>query len=140
MTGQEGYKLIATEGFFEPRRVDLLSGVKVGERDDFVWAKVDRPFQENTLGKNSETNVVLLATRHYGYSLKQLSDLPLDIYVCSLKDSRLAFESEVEPASVSIGAWALLLAPDDDRENLEEIYESLTKARGSILYINPVHK
>lgn len=140
MTSPAAYKLIATEGFFEPRRVQLLNGTRVGERDDFIWAEVDPPFQGDTLGRNPESKVVLLATRHHGYSLKQLSNLPLDVYICWVNDLGLVFEPEVDPENVSIGAWALLLAPGDGRENLEEIYESMTKEHGGVFYINQVHK
>jgi hypothetical protein len=91
-------------------------------------------------GKNPETKIVLLATRHYGYSLKQLSDLPLDVYVCRASDPSLKFKPQVEPKNVSIMAWALLLAPEDSREKLVEIYESMTQTRGNVNYINPVHK
>ena len=128
------YRLVATEGLVEPRRVKLLTKASVGERDDFLWGEVDTPFLVN----DHETKLVLLATRHYGFSLEDLDQLPLDVYICCANDPQLGLSERLRQDDVLIMAWALLLSPDDHRTDLTEIYESLKLVRGNVFQVNPV--
>jgi len=136
------FGLIATEpeGLFERRRVSIKSAANVGERHDFVWAEVDPPFQPPLFAMENELSQVLLAPRRYGYSLKNLADFPLDVYICAISDAEDILASNIEPGNVRILALGLILSPSDDRGNLREIYNSIKETRGNVNYINPVHK
>jgi hypothetical protein len=136
------YRLVATEpeGLFAPKRVQLLKKARVGNRDDFFWGEASEPFEAGKYGNNPETSVILLATRHFGYSLTDLDQLPLDVYICGVQNPDLEFKAKLRQEDVSIMAWALLLSPDDERTSLEEIYESITESRGNVNYVNPVHQ
>ena len=142
MSGDVSYKLIATEPeeAFRSNYVVLRQEVSVGERDDFFWAEWERPEKARSKRSEVENKFVLLASRHHGYSLKDLSNLPLDVYVCEVKDPDLLLKESLEPADVSILWWALMLAPGDERENISEIYEAMKEEKGNVFYINPVHQ
>ena len=136
------YQLLATEpeGLFAPRRIRLVKKASVGDRDDFFWGEASDPFEAGKYGDNPETARILLATRHFGYSLEDLDQLPLDVYICGVRNPHLEFAEKLRQEDVSIMAWALLLSPDDMRTSLGEIYESLIESRGNVNYVNPVHR
>ena len=72
--------------------------------------------------------------------LKNLDELPLDVYICGVQNPQLVLSDRLDPVQVSILAWALMLASDDTRESLKEIYDSIKETRGNINYISPVHQ
>ena len=137
------YGLLATEPevLFKPRKFSILKEAVVGKRDDFICAEVDTPFQPLTLWleQKLELEYVLLASRHCGNSLRRLEVLPIDVYICGVKNQELALSDNIDSEQVYILAWALMLAPDDNRESLKEIYESIKQTRGNVNYINPVN-
>lgn len=132
--------LIATEpkDAFEPMCVALLERVQVGARNDFRWTETE----EGIAGRYSEQTVhrFLLASRHQGLSVGSETDLPLDVYVCCVKDSSLLARRNLDENDVSILCWALLLAPEDERTEIGDIYESIKQVRGNVNHINPVHR
>ncbi len=137
----DSLNLIASEpeGLFRPRKVQFLCDARVGERDDFVWAHVNDSFGEDELKyKHPATPNVLLAARHHGYSIRDLNQLPLDVYICRVNDPSDELKTKLANDDVSIMAWALLLPGDDNRTDLEQIYTSLVQRRGNVYYINPV--
>ncbi len=142
MTGEIYYKLIASEppGSFKPNHLSLVKAATVGRRVDFYWAEWVKSLDGSFNGIDSENRFVLLASRHQGYSLKDLYELPLDVYVCEVKDPNLLLQEKLEPDDVSILCWALMLPPEDERESISEIYESMKEKKGNLFYINPVHQ
>lgn len=134
------HRLIATEpeDAFKPTRVSLLSEATVGSRNDFLWAEME---DDQLVGKSyTSDRRVLLASRHHGYSLGVGAELPLDVYVCGVNDHSLLERTSLEEGDVSIVCWALLLAPEDERTELGEIYDSIKQVRGNVNYVNPVHR
>ncbi len=136
------YRLIATEpeDLFSPRRIRLVKKASVGDRRDFFWGEASEPFEAGRYGDNPETSRILLATRHFGYSMDDSDQLPLDVYICGVRDPGLELAETLRQEDVSIMAWAMLLSPDDNRTSLNEIYESMIETRGNVNYINPVHR
>jgi hypothetical protein len=81
-----------------------------------------------------------VATRHHGYSLRELSNQPVHIYLCVVKDSELTLKEKLRADDVSILSWALMLMPGDARSDLKEILESMERKLGNVFYVNPVKK
>jgi hypothetical protein len=133
---ESSYFLVPTEplALFRPVTVRLLRNVVVGNRDDFVWAETDLVIP------GASFDQVLLASRHYGFEVGKSSQLPIDVYICTIKDSELRGAQYLEPFDISICCWALLMPPGDKRTNVAEIYESLEKTRGNVHYIRPVNQ
>ena len=138
MKSPHEYRIIAyePEGCFKPNTLSVRSSAAVGEREDFFWVELERPLFEDA--DETEGKFVLLAARHHGYSLKDISYLPLHVYICGAQDARLILEEHLDAEEVSILAWALLLDADDARVDLTEILESMQNTMGNVHYINPV--
>ena len=133
MLGSSFY-LLATEpeGCFDRRVIRLLKRATVGTRDDFFWCELDREFEESAFGP------VLIATRHFGYVVSEVFEMPLDVYVCWVSKEELILADSLSSDDVSIMAWGLLLQLTDNRTSVREIYESSTRQRGNLFYVNPV--
>lgn len=141
MTTLGSCRLVATEpvSAFPPTRVRIVDAVTVGSRVDFAWVEI---VGEPDLGSDGifGFDYVLIAARHFGFSVLKKNADPIDIYVCTVKDRNLLGATKIDPEEVSIACWALLLDSADERTDIGEIYESCKQAHGNVFQINPVHR
>jgi hypothetical protein len=87
------------------RRALVLSRLSVGDRHDFVWARLSRPVQagpHRSLKTTIDLEVVALGPRHVGATW-DAGPWPLHVYVCrpidptrTLAEALLASELEIE--------------------------------------------
>jgi hypothetical protein len=126
MNIQGVYKLIATEPekAYEPRIVEFIKTLTIGEREDFVWAKVIPKFTTPTFSIEQDLDFVILGARHFGYSLLEVGDFPIHVYVCIPKRTEKLLEDKINSEDISILNWAMLLDKDDERNDLQTIFEN----------------
>lgn len=124
------------ETAFTPRRVRLLSSACVGDRADFVWADLDSPLP----AINVTQSQVLLAPRHFSFSINESLTTPLHVYVCNVEHPDMLLRTALTPESVLIIYWAILLPLEFEDKTFVEILEAMTETQGNVYYVNPVHK
>lgn len=124
------------ETAFSPRRVRFQSSASVGERSDFVWAELDSPLPTMNLSQSH----ILLAARHFGYSVSGSLTEPVHVYVCNVDDSSLLLRPTLTPEQVSIMYWAILMPLEFENKSFVEVLEAMTETQGNVYSVNPVHK
>lgn len=124
------------ETAFSPRRVRLLSSTCVGDRTDFVWADSDSPLP----GIEVTQSQVLLAPRHFGFSVSGSLSTPPHVYVCNVAHADMLLRTVLMPEAVSIMYWAILSPLEFEDKTLVEILEAMTETQGNVYSVNPVHQ
>ena len=126
MNIQGTYKLVASEPekAFEARIVEFIKTFKLGEREDFIWAKAIPHFKPPTFSINENLEFIMLGTRHFGYSLLEIKEFPIHVYVCAPKLKEDFLADNITPSEVSILNWAMLLDKNDERSDIQSIFEN----------------
>jgi hypothetical protein len=100
--------LTAFEGPSGPEHsLRFLRWVTDGSRDDLALVHVDPPIT----ARDRATAVVVIATRHEGYSLRDIRETPVHVYVVCPRDGTEVWRDDttsVDSDSLSIVMWALL--------------------------------
>ena len=102
-----------TYGLETPRRVRRIKRIAIGQRDDALLAEIDPPIAAWT-SKESTTSIVILATRHTGYSLFPVSKLPLSVRVAKPLIENVQSRDHLELTEVQTIAWADLYETEQD--------------------------
>jgi hypothetical protein len=102
-----------TYGLETPRRVRGIKRIAIGQRDDALLAEIDPPIAAWT-SKESNTSVVILATRHTGCSLFPVSKLPLSVHVAKPLVENVESRDHLESTDVQTIAWAELYETEQD--------------------------
>ena len=102
-----------TYGLETPRRVRRIKRIAIGKRDDALLAEIDPPIAAST-SKESNTSIVILATRHTGCSLFPLSKLPLSVHVAKPLVENVQSRDHLELTEVRTIAWAELYKTEQD--------------------------
>jgi|tagenome__1003787_1003787.scaffolds.fasta_scaffold16877693_1 hypothetical protein len=94
------------EDLFEATEVTLVSPLRVGNRDDLAWARVDPPIRL----MDKDRHVIALGTRHAGDSLWDLSKggSPVHVYVLLANGDGSELGPDLTADIVTIAAWGLL--------------------------------
>ena len=95
------------QGAYAPREVTFTKAVHCGERDDYVWVRIEPPLKANELATNTDIEVALLAPRHEGGSLLAPNSWPVHVYVCRTRRTPIGSAS-VPPDDVQILNWGIL--------------------------------
>jgi hypothetical protein len=102
-----------TYGLETPRRVRGIKRIAIGHRDDALLAEIDPPIAAWT-SKESNTRIVILATRHTGSSLFPVSKLPLSVHVAKPLVENVESREHLELTEVETIAWADLYETEQD--------------------------
>jgi hypothetical protein len=113
-TASPDFYLSSTDyGLETPRRVRRIKRIAIGKRDDALLAEIDPPIAAST-SKESNTSIVILATRHTGCSLFPLSKLPLSVHVVKPLVENVQSRDHLELTEVRTIAWAELYKTEQD--------------------------
>ena len=96
-----------TYGLEAPRRVRGIKRIAMGQRDDALLAEIDPPIAAWT-SKESNTSIVILATRHKECSLFPVSEWPLSVHVTKPLVKNVRGPDHMELTEVQTIAWAEL--------------------------------
>lgn len=102
-----------TYGLENPRRVRGIKRIAIGQRDDALLAEIDPPIAAWT-SKESNTSLVILATRHTGGSLFPVSKLPLSVHVAKPLVENVESRDHLESTEIQTIAWAELYETEQD--------------------------
>lgn len=95
------------DGAYSTRTITLSNLVSCGERNDYLWAEVDPPFEPPIFGIETNLSLVLLAPRFAGDVISESANWPLHVYVCRTKTKPVGSDV-VPPEDVEILNWGLL--------------------------------
>jgi len=92
------------------RLTTVVSRLRVGDRDDFVWARLTRPIPagpNRSLKTTIYLAVVALGPRHLDATWSN-GPWPLHVYVCRPIDSAKSMADELQADDLAIEVWATL--------------------------------
>lgn len=77
---------------YAARRVRKLRNAQVGDRTDYIWARIDPPIQPGEVTTDEPIDLALIAGRHQGYPLSIPVQQETHVYVCvpRARSNRLA--------------------------------------------------
>ena len=96
-----------TEPPFE-RLLETCSPLRVGERTDWFWARVEPPLQvgpHRTLKTTLDLDTVAVAPRHVGATW-ETGQWPMHVYVCRAVDPEKTLAPSLHADDLSIEYWA----------------------------------
>lgn len=102
-----------TYGLEIARRVRGIKRISIGQRDDALLAEIDSPIAAWT-SKESNTSIVILATKHKGCSLFPVSGWPLSVHVAKPLVENVQGRDHLELTEVRTIAWAELYETEQD--------------------------
>jgi len=100
-------------GLETPRRVREIKRIAIDQRDDALLAEIDPPIAAWT-SMESNTSIVILATRHKGCSLFPVSEWPLSVHVAKPLVENVQGRDYLELTEVQTIAWAELYETEQD--------------------------
>jgi hypothetical protein len=102
-----------TYGLEIARRVRGIKRISIGQRDDALLAEIDSPIAAWT-SKESNTSIVILATKYKGCSLFPVSGWPLSVHVAKPLVENVQGRDHLELTEVRTIAWAELYETEQD--------------------------
>lgn len=93
---------------YSPRRVETLGFVTCGQRDDYVWVRLDPPLEPGEAANKERIEIALLAPRHEGASLAVPVVAAVSVYVCTLRAGHGQLPAVVRVDDVAIRHWGVV--------------------------------
>ncbi len=90
------------------RRVDVVHAVACGERDDYLWVRLDPPLEPGEAANAARLDHVLLAPRHEGHPLTIPIEEPVHVNVCTVRDATTDVPPRIHPGDVEIRHWGIV--------------------------------
>jgi hypothetical protein len=85
-----------------------LKAATVGQRDDFVWARLDPRLERGEAGNPRPLEIVLIGTRHEGDTLGSVATEPVHVYVATVRGDYDELPDRFDPKDVEIKHWGIL--------------------------------
>ena len=87
---------------YKPRMCRMIKRLRSEIRDDLALVEIESPLPADVYGTSQELRQVILGARHQGYSLFPVTEWPLPVYICTLKDKIVPKEDAINSADLVI--------------------------------------
>ena len=100
-------RLISTElrNTYTPRVCRVIKRLHSELRDDLALVELEPPLPADVYGTPEDIRLIILAARHQGYSLFPVTEWPLLVYICVLKNNIAPEEDTIKSADIIILDW-----------------------------------
>ena len=93
---------------YSPREVTALKAATSGQRDDFFWARLNPRLERGEAGNERPLEIVLIGTRHKGYTLESVATEPVHVYVATARGDSHELPDRVDLKDLQIEHWGIL--------------------------------
>lgn len=99
--------LISTElrDPYTPRKCLVVKRLRSELRDDLALVEIEPPLPASVYNTPEDIRQVILATRHQGTSLFPVTEWPLPVYICVLKDNTASENGVLKSSNLAILDW-----------------------------------
>jgi len=90
---------------YTPRECRIVRRLRSELRDDLALVEIEPPLPSNAYDTPEDLGRVILAARHKGASIFPVTEWPLPVYICVLKDRVEPKEDSINSANLTILDW-----------------------------------
>jgi hypothetical protein len=99
---------------WSPIAATLSDPVRIGERDDYVWAILEAPLTvTDDRGASQRASKVILGSRHQGFDIRRPGQNPMHVYIIRPKGED-ADGVEFTPEEVVVHYWGIIYPAEAD--------------------------
>ena len=103
---------------YEPRTCRVVRRLRNEIVDDLALVEIEPPLPRHIYDTDRDLDHLVLASRHQGRTIFPVSEWPLCVYICSLKDGRLPQGEKIDSNNLELLAWGELMPMKKNRNRL----------------------
>lgn len=90
---------------YEPRTCRIIKRLRSDLRDDLALVEIEPPLPCDVYDTNEDVRWLILGARHQGTSLFPVTEWPLAVYVCRLKEKDKPESNTIASEDLTILDW-----------------------------------